>query len=191
MRTWQVIYLRPNGADIGRLSSVKSNIFVQQQVPNCFFLCSTNVLTQHEAFRRTLLITEGIHELFFQFIERSLSLFFRFALHSSCIKLVLQKIIDTCAHIFIMVFMAVFTLNTIMTCRFCKSDLSFTLRNNGCVGSFNGIHHFIFAHFMHLTFNHDNAVNGSSNHHVHIRQFQFRTQRIDDEFTIYTCNTNF
>ena len=71
-----------------------------------------------------------------------------------------------------------------------KLVLGFALDANGLVGLLNGIHHFAFADFAHLPFHHDNAVHGACHHDVHVGGFQFRTQWVDDKFSVDACHAH-
>ena len=87
-------------------------------------------------------------------------------------------------------FVAVLALVAERTHLFGQFILGLALRLDGFVRLLNGIHHLAFADFLHFPFHHDNAVQGSSHHDVHVGLFKFRAKWVDDEFASHTCNAN-
>ena len=70
-------------------------------------------------------------------------------------------------------FVAVLALVVKRTHHFGEFILSLALRFDCFVSLFDSVHHLTLAHFIHLSFNHDNAVHGSSHHDVHVGFFKF------------------
>ena len=98
---------------------------------------------------------------------------------------------DAAAEFFIVGFMVVLTFVAKRPHLLGECVLGLALGLDGLVCLFNGVYHFSFAHLLHFTFNHDNAVKGACHHNVHVSDFQFGAQRVDDEFSIHATYTHF
>ena len=187
----QIVHFGPNGSYFFGFAAVEAFLFVQNQIANGFFLNLGKIFRNQFSFFVERFFVELFLEFFLDGIEHFFAFLFACGLGGNGIDAVVGKVMHFLVKFFILFTPVVFALGLRFGHLGGKFLLRLDLLANGLMGKIDGVEHFLFAHFVHLPFDHGNRVVGAAHNQVDIGFFDVLYSGIDHEFTVLANHTHF
>ena len=190
MCTWQVINLRPNRANGCGITSIKTFAFVQHHVAHGFVLYVVEI-----ALCKTCICCKPLFVFTFQVLvqycfEGSRTLVFRQTAFRDFIYFVVSHLHDFYSNFFVVRFVAVLAFYLCLLNLRSHVQLRLNLYFDSIVSELDGVHHFLFRNFFHLTFYHNHRVHRGADHHIHFQICNLSRGRVDDVLAVNATHTN-
>ena len=183
----QIAYLAPDWADLVAFPAVKPYTFIKNHIPHCGLLDSVVVSLHHHLLVLSLLFRNCLVELFLESLESISPLLFCTSALCDGVASVVAEFLDCGAELFIVLLVAVGSLDS-LACLLGEFHLHLAVLLDFFVSELDGLKHFLLAHFLHLTFDHQDVVVGGSHHYVDVRTVHHAEIRVDDQLTVNSCN---
>ena len=190
VRSREVVGLDPDRTDLRSLTTIKTLSFVEDSATHRFLLYIMVVASDEGSLRFQFLFGELSLVFFNNSIKGGCTSVLIRTRDSYCISLSVAGVVYVLAKIFIIIFVAIGTLNE-LTYSLAELELRLALYLNGFVSYLDSLEHLSFLDFLHFPFDHHDVVEGSAYHQFDISGFKLLEGRIDDEFAIDAGNTYF
>ena len=184
MRRRQVANLAPYRAYLFSISTIQTEILIENKVTDSFFLCFGEVFANQFIVLFQFFFCEKGFTSFFYCIELIATLMFGSIFLSYSIAFVIAEVIYLLSYL--LVFLRYFIGTYGFTYLFAKAFLGFYLYFDRFMSKVNSISHILFRYLIHFPFYHGNKLLRGSDHDIHIRFCQLLCTWVDDELPIDT-----
>ena len=184
MRRRQVANLAPYRAYLFSISTIQTEILVENEVTDSFFLCFREVFTYQRSIFFQFFFTEECFASFFYCVELVTTLMLGCIFLGNSIAFIIAEIIDLLSHFFVLLWYLIGTYS--FTYLFAEAFLGFYLYFDRFMSKVNSISHILFRYLIHFPFYHGNKLLRGSDHDIHIRFCQLLCTWVDDELPIDT-----
>ena len=196
VRSGQRAYLAPDGANIGSLTAVEANAFVQDAATHSVLLHIVIVTVDKRVllfkfFGSHIGMSLGVSglEVLADSLESLSTCLLLEALLRNVVCLLIACFLDSFAKFVVVYLVAVLALH-VLAKLFAELLLEAAHGLDGLVSGLEGSEEVGLLHFLHLAFHHHDVLFGSSDHEVHVGLLELLEGGIDDELAVDTSHAN-
>ena len=187
----QIIHFAPNRTNLGSLTTVEPNTFIENHVPHRFFQhIIVEITLDQRSFFYQLLFTETSLEFGLKGIELIRTFMFRSHRFGNFISLIVCCLDHLTTQLLIIFLMAIRPFN-VFTQLFREFDLSRTMFFDLFMGKLDGVEHNGLRNLFHLALDHQNVIDRRPDHDIEVGIHILREGRIDYELAVNPRHTHF
>ena len=184
--TRQVVYLAPNRTNLVGATTIETLTLVENHITHSLLLhVVVEVLVDKWSLLLELLLGKASSKLSLQSVEGLSTLVLHSTAGSDSVSLVVELRDDSLTKLLVVSLVAVLALN-ILAKLLHKLDLHGAVLLNLLVSEHNSAEHYLLRHLVHLTLDHKDVVDSTTDHNVEVGTLHSLETRVNDVLAIYT-----